>query len=282
MNHRPRRFNKPKWSGPTMAVYRLSDVAGDKNGIKSSSNILFFCAWSVEHWWEGRLCFEFQASEAVDCRQLWDSGRNSAVQRLHNHERLRSPAEGDAQWIDDAGNAFRFPLFFFFSQRPKYANAGILVYTSQTIKPATGKPGDGFTSALKGVLRRGLRACGRANQRILGGETALPTGSQLHAANRAETAGTAPSLPHPTMKHRERRHQPVSCLRGSNPSSHNNNSNKDDNNNFHLLPSINAEPLMLQCGCRKVALHWGEHHVNILQNDLETLRSSSLSLSFSK
>lgn len=106
----------------------------------------------------------------------------------------------------------------------------------------------------EGSSEERLQACGRANQRILGVRLRFRLDPSSTSANRAETAGTAPSLPHPTMKHRDRRHQPISCLRGSNPSSHNNN-NKDDNNNFHLLRSINAEPLMLQCGCRNVALH---------------------------
>lgn len=140
-----------------MAVYRLSDVAGDKNGIKSSSNILFF-AWSVEHGEKGDCALNFRRLK------LWTVGSFGIPRGTAQYSgyittkgcvRLQR-ATRSGSMMQETPAAF----LFFFSQRPKYANAGIFVYTSQTIKPATGKPGDGFTSALKGVLRRGCEPVG--------------------------------------------------------------------------------------------------------------------------
>lgn len=67
MNHRPRRFNKLKLSGPTMAVYRLSDVAGDKT-VLSPHQISFFFAWSVKHGDKGDCSRNFRR------RKLWTVG----------------------------------------------------------------------------------------------------------------------------------------------------------------------------------------------------------------
>lgn len=60
MNHRPRSFNKPKLSAPIMAVYRLSDVAGDKTVLsRQIFFFFFFFAWSLEHGERGDCALNF-------------------------------------------------------------------------------------------------------------------------------------------------------------------------------------------------------------------------------
>lgn len=148
-----------------MAVYRLSDVAGDKNGIKSSSNILFF-AWSVEHGEKGDCALNFRRLK------LWTVGSFGIPRGTAQYSgyittkgcvRLQR-ATRSGSMMQETPSAF---LIFFFPEAEICKCRDLCVHFTNN-QACNWKTGRRIYIRAEGSSEERLRACGRANQRILG------------------------------------------------------------------------------------------------------------------